>query len=324
MTTTSLGHVTRTTPRRPVRWHRPLLGLAALMGALAVAATVLAVVDPREILGQNAWFKPLKFALSIAIYSVTLAWLIGMLQRFERAGRWAGTVAVGALAVESVIITWAAAVGTTSHFNVSSPLHAVLWEVMGASIVLVWLMTMVVGIALWISRVPDRARSLTVKAGIVLALIGMALAFLMTQPQSYQLDDFEGVVGAHAVGVPDGGPGLPLLGWSTEGGDLRVPHFIGMHAPQILMLTLLALDAAGRRLPALRRGQVRYRLMVVATSAFAGFLTIVTWQALIGESVTAPSRPIVAAAAAIGTLTVLAALMVLIRRRPPGDREPTD
>ena len=280
---------------RPDRWHRPLLGLAAVMAVLTVTTGVLAIVDPREILGQNAWFKPLKFSLSIAVYAVTLAWLLGQVRRFRRAADLLGTLTAAALLVEIAIIIGAAAAGTTSHFNIATPLNGALWAVMGGSIVVVWLASVVVGITVALSPGPDAARNLAVRAGITLAIVGMGLAFLMTGPTADQLDDLQGVAGAHAVGVADGGPGLPFLGWSTEGGDLRIPHFLGMHALQAIPLGLLALELLSHRASVLRVPRVRFRLVLIGALVFAAMLGILTWQALIGEPIVRPSAPILLA-----------------------------
>lgn len=299
----------------PERWHRPLLTLAVGMTALAVVCGVLALVDPREILGQNAWFKPLKFAVSIAIYAVTLAWLIGQLRRWQRAAAVAGTIVVIALVAEIVIIVWAAAAGTTSHFNVTTPLNTTLWSIMASSIAVVWIVTLLIGIALFFSPTPDAARNLAIRAGVVLGLAGMAVAFLMTGPNADQLDDFQGIAGAHAVGVPDGGAGLPFLGWSTEGGDLRVPHFVGMHALQVLPLTLLALELLSRRVPVLRDVRVRWRIMLVVSLAFAAVLGILTWQALIGQPVIAPAGPVLIALVGVLVAAPVAAVAVVAGAR---------
>lgn len=296
----------------------PLLWVAAAMLLLAVPTAVLAVADPVQVTGVNGWAKPLKFELSIALYAVTLAWLLTRLQRGRRLAGALTAVAGALLVVEMVIILGAAALGTTSHFNVSTPAHAAAFAVMGVSIAAVWLITAVVGVLLWRSPSGDAAFDLAVRAGVVIALAGMAVAFLMTSPTSAQLADFRGISGAHTVGASDGGPGLPLLGWSTVAGDLRVPHFVGMHALQVLPLLVLALSLAARRWPAaaaLLTPRVRLELVAVASAGWAATLVLLTWQALVGQSVVAPSGAVLAVSSAAAAALAASAVVVLVRAR---------
>lgn len=296
-------------------WHRPLLLLAAAMSAMALVAVIGVLVDDRIVTGQNLWLKPLKFSLSIIIYAVTLSWLIGQLSRLRRLAWAAGTVAAILLAVEMVVIVGAAAAGETSHFNVSTPLHVATWTIMAVSIVLVWAMTLFISFALFRSPLGDRARSLAIRSGAVLALIGMGLAFLMTGPTAEQLNDFRGIAGAHTVGLADGGPGLPLLGWSTVVGDLRVPHFIGMHALQALPLAVIALEFTGTRWRRLADETIRLRLIRIGVAAYAAALVVLTAQALAGQSIVRPDGLFLAVGIGI-LLAVLASAAVVLVAAP--------
>ena len=61
--------------------HPALTGVSlALIGVLA-ACIVGLTVDPRTIAGAPAWLKPAKFAASLAIYTLTLAWILALSAR---------------------------------------------------------------------------------------------------------------------------------------------------------------------------------------------------------------------------------------------------
>jgi hypothetical protein len=298
--------------RRAFAWHRPLMTVAALMVVVAAVCLVGRLVDDRIVTGAPVWDKPAKFSLSILVYAVSWAWLIASLPRFRRTAHRLGTVVAVALVVEQAVIVGAAAAGTASHFQVATPLATALWGVMAVSITVLYVCTFVTSLAVLRLRLPDPA----------LTLVGMGLAYLMTSPTAAQLADFHGVAGAHGVGAADGGPGLPVLGWSTTAGDLRIPHFVGMHALQLLPLAALLLAWAGRRIPALASDRVRVRLTAVAAVAYAGVVALVTAQALRGEPVTAPSSAIATAGAVLAAAAVVAAALVVLRGAPGADPRP--
>jgi hypothetical protein len=305
--------------KRAFEWHRPLMAVAALMVLCSAVCLVGAAVDPRQVSGAEVWLKPLKFSLSILIYSVTWAWLIAHLPRFRKAAHTAGTVIAVALAVEQIAIVAAAASGTTSHFNVSTPLSTTLWGIMAVSITVLYVATFVTTVLLFWMPLPTVSLTVAVRAGAGIALVGLGLAFLMTGPTAQQLDDYQGIVGAHTVGVSDGGPGLPLLGWSTVAGDLRIPHFVGMHALQLIPLVAIVLDLLGRRIRLLADDRVRTRLVIVAAAAFAATLAVLTVQALGGQSIVRPEGGILVAGWSIAAATVASVAAIVLdaaRRRP--------
>jgi len=298
-----------------IRLHPPLMIASLAMLAVLAFTLVGLVVDDRTSLGVPIWLKPMKFAISIAIYTATLAWLISLLDRGRRVAYWLGTVAAIAMFIEIAIIGGQAARGVRSHFNNSTELDGRLFQIMGLTITIAWFVTLWVGVLLLIQRIADRPTSLAVRFGVFIALAGMAVGFIMVTPTRSQLASSSDYQGAHAVGIEDGGPGLPVVNWSTEAGDLRAGHFVGMHALQALPLLALLLALGSRRFARLRDETTRVRLIAVAGVTYAGLVVLVTSQALRGQSIVHPDALTLAAFTLLAMVALVGAAWALRPRR---------
>lgn len=301
-------------------WHRPLIAFSASMAVLAVISGVGLVVDDRVLTGARIWFKPFKFSVSFVAYSLSLAWMLSLLDRGRKAGWWAGTVVAVSSLVEMVLITTQVVRGKRSHFNHATPFDEALFNAMAVTVVVLWLGTLVIAVLLLRARIADRASAWAMRCGIVLALAGAATGFLMTRPTPGQQRGSSSIVGAHSVGVPDGGPSMPLTGWSSTGGDLRIPHFVGMHALQLLPLLLMGLAALATRprFGRLADDRVRLRLVLVTSGAYAAAFALVTWQALRGQPLTHPDGATLTVAALILAATAAGTYAALRTGTPTG------
>jgi hypothetical protein len=205
-----------------------VLGWTAVAhGVLFLVALVLSQVDGRQLAGINLWIKPMKFAISIALYTATYGWIYHHAMAPGGAKALVSWVIAGTLCYETVCIFGQAARGVGSHFNVATGFDGFVFASMGVMIVINMLAALAGTWHCWQTS-PTLGLTPAYLWGIRLGMLIFVLA------------GFEGgLMGSrlqHAVGVPDGGPGLPILNWSTEGGDLRVAHFVGMHALQALPL----------------------------------------------------------------------------------------
>ncbi len=200
---------------------KPLRFTTILMLAAFVAAAILGAVDPRQITGVSAWLKPAKFAISTAIFSATIEWIFGYLTHSTKLKQ-LGVVLSAVLIVEVGIIYLQAWRGTTSHYNVSTPLNSVLFGIMGVGIAILWFATIAVFVAAMRQPFTDKAFGWSIRLGLLITVIGSAAGGLMISH------------GAHTIGAPDGGPGMPFVGWSLEHGDLRIAHFVGLHGIQVI------------------------------------------------------------------------------------------
>lgn len=250
--------------REALRRNRLLTLLAATHVILFFVLGASAVVDSTSILGISRWVKPMKFAISIALFLGTMGWLLGYLENSRRSiARVSWTMGL-TMTMEMGLIVMQSVRGVRSHFNAETALDGVIFMVMGVLILVNTLAATWATILFFVRRSSASAGLLSgIRWGMLLLLLASLEAGLMIGR------------GSHTVGTADGGAGLPFVNWSTSAGDLRVAHFAGMHALQALPLFGLFLD---RR--AVRGARACVAIVALGWIAITAFLVA---QALAGR-----------------------------------------
>ena len=250
----------------------PAFTSTALLLTLSIAPTLTAMaLDTRLFQNDNIWLKPLKFQLALAIYLITLAVFARFLPTPMTTRKWRNYAAVVCLAITAEIlwVAGAAANGTASHFNQSTPIMAALYAVMGLLAVTLTTPTLVMGIAIWRNKTTGLPPPLHLSISL-----GLTLTFILTLAAAGTMSSGTG----HLIGTPTTGTTLPILGWSREVGDLRAAHFFATHA-------LHAIPLAGVIATRLLPPTLATRTVWAAAAAYTALIAALMIQALAGHPV---------------------------------------
>src|SRR6516225_4978587 len=233
---------------------------------LMLVLLVLLPFDTVQVGGRYRLIRPLNFSVSMAMYLATVVVLLDYL----RASMWWKKVIGWGVSIciltAITCITMQAARGTTSHFNNSTPFNSAVSSLMDIVDPLNSVFVLVLLIfALRAKYDVSRSSQLGIAFGLFLFLAGSVIGGVMVAQ------------GQSVVGVAPGGPGLPVLNWSTTGGDFRVAHFLGIHALQILPIAGWLID----RLKGLPR-RAKPTAVVAISAGYVLLMGFVFMQAMNG------------------------------------------
>ena len=284
---------------------RTVLAIGAGLSVVALGVAVAGLIlDPTQITGAPAWMKPAKFCFSIAIYLLTMRWILSFVRGHARLLLVLSVGIVVGLIAEIALVELQVVRGTTSHYNEATDFDAGVFYAMGGIVTVVLIATVAAGVLALRQRGIDSGLAVGLRWGIAVCVLGMLAAVTMIFNKGWNDS------GGHTVGAVDGGPGMPITDWSLEHGDLRIGHFVGLHALQLLPLLawgLLQFTGWDAR--------TRSRLLNIAGVTYTAVVVLLVWQALRGQSLLQPDAVTVGAVAIVAGVAVSAAALV-VRRAP--------
>lgn len=192
--------------------------------AFSFVFIILTAFSTTQVYNVNAWYKPFKFAFSTVLFAWAMAWYCYYLPNFNiKIFNWSVVILLG---FEIFYIAIQAGKGQLSHYNISTPVYAALYSMMAIAASLVTLYTAYVGLLFFTNSFPDLPNYYVwgIRLGIIIFVVFSFEGFAMGSRLN------------HSVGALNDNSNWFIIGWSKTVGDLRVAHFIGMHALQVLPL----------------------------------------------------------------------------------------
>ena len=238
--------------------QRTLTAYGLLLLVLTPLMLLLQQIDTRTFDDVDVWAKPTKFVFSVGVFALTTAWFFGYVRPARRNApslRAIVAIIIAAGSFEIIYISWQAGHGLASHFNKSSTLYEIMYALMGLGAVS--LVATSLPLAWEIARRPAPGLNSQFVGAVVLGLVlcavlGGGFGIYMAQQPGHAV----GLVGGHT----------PFFGWNRAGGDLRIAHFLGIHAQQAIPILGLLVGALSPRLrwPTLIGGSAAYAALAVA------------------------------------------------------------
>ncbi len=198
-------------------------GLVSLIGAIVTG--VLIQTTTNEVLRINAYYKPMKFFISTVLFVWTMAFYMQYLNNKISVTIFNWITIIG-LGYELLAITIQAVRGKASHFNIETSLDSAIFSLMAIAITIVMLAALYIGILFFTQTTFNVSMIViwSIRLSIILTVIFAFEGFAM------------GSILKHTIGASDGTKGLPIVNWSKTNGDLRIAHFLGLHAIQVVPL----------------------------------------------------------------------------------------
>jgi hypothetical protein len=228
-----------------------LMAVIPVFAALAFLAAGTAAINP--------WIKPIKFSLSFSTFASTISLFLLALRIPEWQLKLARRVIALSVALEISSLgaqAWRA-VYAGSHTLFDSMLTQMTNSMVMVNTAIVTWMLALFCLNRVKARLADWPMVAAIRYSIVIFLVGNAVGGYMLAR------------GSHTVGASDSAPGLPFLNWSTIGGDLRIAHFIAIHAIQIVPLFAYVLSQMSR-VPTVKQRRLAVAVVAIAVAVAVG------------------------------------------------------
>lgn len=217
---------------KTVKINSPILYWIVIFHFFLATGTIIgSLIDDRTLQGINVWIKPLKFSISTAIYILTVGFLITLYPYSEKKKNIINHIVSWTLLIEVILIIYQGSRGVQSHFNISNPFDGLIFGLMG---ILIAINVLIMALFIFDTF---RLKLQTTKLLQWSILIGWIIVFFGSWIGGQMISEM-----SHSIGIEDGGPGLPIINWSTVAGDLRVAHFFGLHGIQIVPIFALSIS----------------------------------------------------------------------------------